>query len=339
MTFDWPMMLLLLLLVPLAVVFYGRLQARRQQIAERYGSLGFSQGPAGRKPGRARHIAPILFLVGLTILIISLARPHMEVTLPRIEGTVMLVFDVSGSMAADDLKPSRMEAAKAAAQEFVQRQPSTVQVGVVAFSDGGLAVQAPTGNREAILASIGRLTPQRGTSLGNGILTALQAIASNMGYDFRPQEAPREGSDPAPTETPIEIPPGTFDSSAIILLSDGENHEAPDPLEMAQLAADLGVRIYTVGIGSAAGTILEVEGFSVHTRLDEELLRQIAEISGGAYFNVGNEEELQTIYDNLKLQLVAKPEAMEITSLFAGASVLMLLAGGLFSLLWFSRLP
>src|ERR687884_774828 len=162
MSFIWPAMLVFLLLLPLFLVLYA--------------SLGLVQGAAGRGPGARRHIPPALFLAGLTILLIALARPQTIVSLPRVEGTVILAFDVSGSMAADDLKPSRMEAAKAAARDFVQRQPATVQIGVVAFSDGGLAVQAPTNDQAAILAAINRLAPQRGTSLGQGILMALNTI-------------------------------------------------------------------------------------------------------------------------------------------------------------------
>ena len=180
MSFIWPAMLLLLLLIPLCIVLYVRLQRRRRRFAASYGNLGLMQAAAGaaqrRSLGARRHIPPALFLVGLTILMIALARPQTVVSLPREEGTVILAFDVSGSMAADDLKPTRMEAAKAAARDFVQRQPRSVQIGVVAFSDSGFAVQVPTNDQEAILASINRLTPQRGTLLGQGILASLKTI-------------------------------------------------------------------------------------------------------------------------------------------------------------------
>ena len=156
-------------------------------MAASYGSLGLVQEAAGRQLGARRHIPPALFLAGLTILMVALARPQTVVSLPRVEGTVILAFDVSGSMAAEDLKPTRMEAAKAAARDFVQRQPRSVQIGVVAFSDSGFAVQAPTNDQEAILAAINRLTPQRGTSLGQGILASLNTIAAA-------QRASRRGS-------------------------------------------------------------------------------------------------------------------------------------------------
>lgn len=335
MSFIWPAMLLLLLLVPLCVGLYARLQQRRRRFAASFGSLGLVQAGAGRRPGWRRHIPPALFLAGLTILVIALARPQTVISLPRVEGTVILAFDVSGSMAADDLKPTRMEAAKAAARDFVERQPRSVQIGVVAFSDNGFAVQAPTNEQEAILAAINRLTPARGTSLGQGILASLNVIAGDTA------QAPRLYSNltPTPTPTPTPVPKGTYTSAVIVLLTDGENNETPDPAAAAQAAADRGVRIYTVGVGSAAGTTLHVNGFTVYTQLDEAALQQIAQLTDGAYYNAESQEDLRAIYENLDLQLVIKPEKTEVTALFAGAAVLLLLIGATCSLVWFSRVP
>ena len=336
MTFIWPAMLVFLLVVPLFVWLYLRIQARRRRFAASFGSLGFgaSQLESGMPAvlGLRRHLPPALFLLGLTLLMLALARPQAMVSLPRVEGTIMLAFDVSGSMAAEDLEPTRMEAAKVAAREFVKRQPSTVQIGVIAFSESGFAVQNPTNNAESVLASINRLTPERGTSVANGILASLKAItaqdqgaaASNSG-NLSPEQV-------LPTE-------GDYSSAVIVLLTDGDNNVPPDPFEVAQAASDLGVRIYTVGIGSPAGAVLEVNGFTVFTQLNEPVLRQISEISGGEYYNAATEEDLQSVYQNLTPQLVVKPEQMEITSILAGASLLMLLIGGIFSLLWFGRLP
>jgi Ca-activated chloride channel family protein len=336
MSFIWPAMLLSLLLIPLFVVLYIRLQQRRRRLVASYGSLGLVRQAAGRRLGVRRHIPPALFLIGLTILMVALARPQTVVSLPKVEGTVVLTFDVSGSMAADDVAPTRMEAAKAAAREFVQRQPLTVQIGVVAFSDSGLSVQVPTNDQEAILASINRLAPQRGTSLGQGILASLNSIAAAAnGQNSRYYT----NLTPTPAPTPTPMPKGTYTPAVIVLLTDGENNESPNPLAAAQTAADQGVRIYTVGIGSAAGTTLHVNGFTVHTQLDEATLQQIAQITDGAYYNAENEEDLRTIYGNVGTQLVIKPEKTEVTSIFAGASLLVLLIGGALSLLWFSRLP
>jgi Ca-activated chloride channel homolog len=329
MSFIWPVMLVLLILIPLLVVLYIWQQRRREAAR----ALSFSRLPdaVGRAPGRRRHVPPALYLLSFAILILALARPQMVVSLPHEEGTVILAFDVSGSMAADDLKPTRLEAAQVAARDFVQRQPPSVQVGVVAFSDSGFAVQAPTNDRDQILTTINRLSPQRGTSLAHGILASLNVIAEANGH------APSPNGTPTPTPTPV--PKGTYTSSVIVLLTDGENNESPDPLQAAQQAADEGVRIYTVGIGSAAGTILHINGFTVHTQLDEATLRQIAQLTGGTYYNAENEQDLRSIYDNLDPQLVIKPEKTEVTSILAGAALLALLVGCTFSFLWFNRLP
>ncbi len=335
MSFIWPSMLFLLLLLPLFVMLYLSLQQRRRRLSENFGSLGFVGKTEGRNLGTRRHIPPAFFFLSLTTLIFALARPQTVVSLPRVEGTVILAFDVSGSMAADDLKPTRMEAAKTAARDFLKHQPSSVQIGIVAFSDSGLAVQAPTNDAAVILASINRLTPEQGTSLAQGILASLNAIAAGEGSPQRFYS----NITPEPTPTPTPVPKGTYSPAAIILLTDGENNEAPNPLDAAQVAADRGVRIYTVGIGSPEGTTLHVNGFTVHTQLNEALLQQISQITGGTYYKAENEQDLISIYDHLDPQLVIKPEKMEVTSIFAGASILILLIGGVFSLVWFSRLP
>ena len=314
---------------------YLLLQRRRRRIAASYGSLGVVRGPSGKAPGFIRHIPTTLFLAGLAILTLTLARPQAVVSLPRVEGTVILAFDVSGSMAATDFKPTRMDAAKAAAQDFIQHQPPGVVIGVVAFSDSGFSVQPPTNDRDALLAAIKRLSPQHGTAVARGIEGSLNAIAANN------QEGPLTYSNISPTlqPTPTPLPKGTFASAVVVLLSDGENNEAPDPLAAAQVAADRGVRIYTVGIGSAAGTDVHINGFTVHTALDEATLKQISQITGGTYFNAQNAQDLLKIYDNLSSSLIIKPEKTEITSLFAGASIFIFLLGGVLSLTWFSRLP
>jgi Ca-activated chloride channel family protein len=335
MTFIWPAMLVSLVLIPLSVVLYLKRLQRRRRLAASYGNLGFARGAMGRGPGASRHIPPVLLLVGLTVLLVALARPQTVVSLPKEEGTVILAFDASGSMAADDLKPTRIEAAQAAARDFVQRQPLSVQIGVVAFSDSGFAVQVPTNDKEAILASIDRLTPQRGTSLANGILASLNTIAAGK------RQAPLLYSNlaPTPAPTPTPVPQGTHTSAVIVLLTDGENNESPDPLAAAQTAADRGVRIHTVGIGSAAGTKLHINGMIVQTRLYEAALQQISQITDGTYYNAENAQDLHAIYSNLNPEWVIKPEKTEVTFILAGASLLILLIGGMFSLLWFGHLP
>jgi Ca-activated chloride channel family protein len=329
-------MLVLLILVPLFVVVYILLQRRRRKAAARYSGLGFLQNPARRGPGVRRHIPPAIFLTGLAILIFSLARPQAVVALPKQQGTVILAFDVSGSMGATDLTPTRLDAAKAAAKDFVSRQPLGIQIGVVAFSDAGFSVQTPTIDKETIDAAIDRMTPQKGTSIASGIQASLTAIAVGNGA-AGPLTNSNRTATPAPTPTPM--PQGTFTNAVIVLLTDGENNENPDPMAAAQAAADRGVRIYTVGIGSATGANITISGFTLHTQLDEATLQKMAQISGGTYYNAQSTQQLNDIYGTIDTQMVAKPEKTEITSLFAGLSILVLLVGGIFSLSWFSRLP
>ncbi|MFN8482409.1 MAG: VWA domain-containing protein [Anaerolineae bacterium] len=341
MSFIWPNMLWLLLLLPLFIIWYVRVQRRRRQWAARYGSLGVVQGGAGARLGWRRHVPLVFFLIGLTLLIVGLARPQAVIEVPKVYGTIILAFDVSGSMAADDIKPTRLDAAKTAAQAFIERQPSTVQIGVVSFSESGLSVQPPTNDQGLVLAAIKRLQPARGTSLASGISAALTTIATATSKEpqtnFYSNRA--TGEPPTPTPTPTPVPQGTYSPAAIVLLSDGENNVNPNPLQAAKTAADRGVRIYTIGVGSPSGAMLKVEGFNVRSRLDEKTLQQIAQLTDGAYFNAQNAQDLREIYQNLDSQLVVRAEKTEVTSLFAGAGLLMLLLGGVFALVWLGRLP
>lgn len=337
MTFIWPFMLVFLVAVPLTVVFYIRFQRRRRKIIAAYGSLGSAGAARKDGPGLRRHIPPVFFLASLSILMVALARPQATVSLPKIEGTVILAFDVSGSMAATDISPTRLDAAKAAVEQFVQSQPPDVQIGVAAFSDSGFSMQAPTNDQAAVIAAIGRLTPQHGTSLANGITASLNAIAAALSPDSGPLLY--SNLTPQPTPSPTPVPQGTYTSAVIILLTDGENNENPDPIAAAQAAAARGIRIDTVGIGSPEGTTLHINGYTVFTQLDEATLQQISQITGGTYYNAQSAQDLQKIYSNLNTQLIIKPQKIEITSLFAGAGILVLLIGGLFSFLWFNRLP
>lgn len=334
MSFIWSSLLYLLLCIPLLVWLYLRIQKRRRDAVARFGGFGALTDSSQNAAPRRRQLPALLFLIGISILVLSLARPQTKISLPRVEGTVILTFDVSGSMAADDLKPTRMEAAKAAALEFVDNQPSSVKIGVVAFSDGGISVQSPTNERAEIIDTIERLVPRRGTSLGNGILVALNTIVVDAGNPSFLSAS--DISDQTQLE-PDSVPEGWYPSSAIVLLTDGENNQEPNPILAADLAADFGVRIYTVGIGSPEGATITVEGFTVHTLLDEPMLQAISETTGGVYYNAGNEEELRRIYNDLEPKLTVRAEEMEITSLLSGLGILLFLVGGALSLLWFGR--
>ena len=339
MTFIWPAMLLLLAVIPAGWLLAAALDRRRRRRAAAPGGLGLAAG-VGRGSRRLRRIPAALLLTGFAVMAIALARPQGVVSLPREEGTVILAFDVSGSMAADDLKPTRIAAAKAAATDFVEQQPTSVVIGVVAFSDSGLSVQAPTNDQASVLAAINRLTPERGTSLGQGIRASLQTISLAESPPVQSYYSNRSPAPiPTPTPTPTPVPAGTHTSAVIVLLSDGENNESPDPATAAQAAADQGIRIFTVGLGSPVGATVNLDGFQVHTQLNEPLLQQIADTTQGAYFRAEDAQQLRSIYTNLDTRLVVRTQNIEITSIFAAASILLLAAGSIASLLWLGRLP
>ena len=334
MSFIWSQMLWSLILIPFLILLYLRMQRRRKQLALRYGSLGLVQQTA--TVNSRRHIPALLFLLGMIILFVALARPQMVLGLPNREGVVILAFDVSGSMAAEDFEPNRLEAAKVVAIDFVERQPSSVRVGVVAFSEGGFSVQIPSNDQAAIIESIQRLTPQRGTSLANGIVVSLNTIANATGQE------PIVGFDDAEVPAPlVPIDPELVveEAAVIVLLTDGENNMEPNPLEAAQFAADRGVRIHTIAVGSVEGTTVTVNGITVFTQVNETGLREISELTGGMYFNAQNEEELADVYESIEPRFMFDQEETEVTAVFAGLSILILLVGGMLSLLWFSRVP
>lgn len=329
MTFIWPWMLLSLLLVPLLVWWFFRFVAARRHKAPQWGTLGLLQTPDGRGTRRRRYGVPLFFLLGTIALLVGLARPQAELALPRIEGTVILAFDLSNSMTADDLEPTRLEAAKAAARAFVEQQPITIRIGVVAFGNGGVIVQPPTSDQTEVLTAIERLTPQGGTSLGQGIFAALNAIA----------EEPLAIDEEQLAADPLAIEIGPFPSAVMLLLSDGENNAPPDPLAVAQLAANAGVRLYTVGIGSREGAVIEVEGFRVLTQLNEGALQELAALTNGAYYYAEDAAALQEIYETIDLQLTVKGEAIEITAMLATVSFFFFLTGGLLAMFWLGRVP
>jgi Ca-activated chloride channel family protein len=334
MTFIWPVMLGSLTLIPALIGFRLWQRRRARNLADRYGGFGVPVRSSGRGSGTWQP-GWVLMLCGLAVLAIALARPEATVELPRLQGTVILAFDVSGSMAATDFQPTRLDAAKKAATEFVDKQPPGVQVGVVAFSDSGFTVQPPTNDREEILAAINRLSPQMGTSLANGIVTSLNTIETNGNVPTNYYS----NATPQPTATPTPMPPGQYSSSAIVLLSDGENNQRPDPAAAAQAAADRGVRIYTIGLGTAAGSLLHINGLTIRSHLDEQVLKQLASMTGGTYYNAPTPAELLNIYDNLTPELSIKPERTELTALFAGAGAVLLLVGALLSLLTNGSVP
>lgn len=338
MSFIWPPMLLLLLAIPVGVWAYRWRERRRAARAAQFGwgSAAAAGAPAARRAAWTRRIPVVCTVAGITILVLSLARPESVIGVPRLEGTLVLAFDVSGSMAATDVTPTRMEAAKTAALAFVAEQPPSVRIGIVVFSDTGFSTQVPTDDRAAVEMAIQRLAPERGTSLGNGILEALTAIARANDpntTDYYSNRSP----EPAPAATPV--PEGVYEPAIIVLMTDGENTAGPEPLEAAQAASDRGVRIDTVGIGSPAGTTLQVEGFLVHTQLDEAALKAIADLTDGTYYAAADQDDLTAIYEDVGSRLVVRTEPFELTPLLAAVGFTLLVVGGVTSLRWFGRMP
>ena len=329
MSFLWPFMLWSLLAVPLLVIAYRRLLQRRARQQAALGTMGLVHDTSGKPLGRRRHLPPALFLVGATFLLFGLARPVVDIDLPRREGTVILAFDMSNSMIADDVEPSRAAAAKAAARAFVAEQPSSIKIGVVTFSSTASVVQPPTDVKADVLAAIKRLSPGGGTSLGRAILTSLEAI---VGKPVRVDlESLAEGGDPGSVEF--------LGSSAVLLLSDGENTSALDPRAVSEVAAEAGVRLFPIGVGSENGAVVEVDGFNVATHLDEPLLRALARRSSGTYFRAENAESLEEIYSSVDLELTLSGDDMEITALLAGAGLLCFVFAAALSMVWFGRAP
>jgi Ca-activated chloride channel family protein len=334
-TFLWPPMLLVVALVPVGALISRQIDQRRRRRMSALVGLSGVRPAAPSGAGIRDRIPAILVMAAVVAFAIALARPQATVPLPRVEGTIVLTFDVSGSMAADDIAPTRMEAAKAAAKAIVDRQPAGVVIGVVAFSDAGLSVQPPTSDQATVLQAIDRLGPARGTSLGQGILASLHAI-NQAESDTSPSYYSNRSAAPAASTAPV--PAGSDRAAAIVLFSDGENNERPDPVSAARTAADSGIRILTIGVGTAAGASLDLDGFRVQTQLDESLLRQIADVTAGAYQPAASSDPA-AVYDTLAERLVTRDEAIEITALFAAVGLLLLVAGVVVSLARSGRLP
>jgi Ca-activated chloride channel family protein len=339
MSFLWSGMLWMLWVVPLILLCYLLLYRRRKKYALRYSSLFLIRAAVGRRSGIRRYIPPVLFLISLVSLVLALARPEATVITPSQRATVILTLDVSRSMLAGDVLPTRLEAAKKAAVSFVDRQPVNVDIGVVAFSGNAAIVQEPTRDREAVVASIQRLTVQSRTAIGSAILTSLETIFEEPGVQSKPgsNDNVLGSTEPTPVFTPV--PRGTFVPAVIILLSDGVSNTGPLPLDVVQQAANRGVRIYTVGLGSSTGTPAPFGGYRMMMRLDENTLKSIAGITEGKYFKATSETDLLEIYNDLSTQLVFKPERIEITAWFAALAVAFALAAQIFSWLWFNQLP
>jgi Ca-activated chloride channel homolog len=350
MSFLAPEYLWFLLAVPALVALYVAVLARRKKGAVRYASLDLVREALGPAQRLRRHIPPALFLLALTATLLAVSRPTAVITLPSEQRTIILAIDVSLSMRATDVEPNRLVAAQEAAKAFIQQQPPDVRLGIVSFAGTALLVQSPTQNREDLLAAIDRLELQRHTAIGSGIIVSLATIFPDAGIDLESMifgsgssRDTRRGiaiDQPKKVEEKefIPVPPGSYRSAAIILLSDGRRTTGPDPLEAAKIAADRGVRVFTVGLGNAQGGMANFEGWSVYMRFDEETLRAIADVTRGEYFSASSALELKKVYEALNAKFTMEKKQTEITALVTAAAAILALAAAGLSLLWFNRL-
>jgi len=340
MTFLWPSMLWALLALPAIVLLYVFLITRRKKTTLRYANLGLVREALGKSVAWRRHLPPVLLFVAIAALLIAAGRPAAVITLPSAQETIVLAMDVSGSMRASDVLPDRMTAAKEAAKAFVAELPRSVRIAVVQFAGTAAVVQAPTLSRDDVVAAIERFQLQRGTAIGSGIVLSLATLFPDAGIDLSQITGQREmppapGDKPKPVFTPVQ--PGSYGSAAIILLTDGQRTTGPDPVEAAKMAADRGVRVYTVGVGTKEGETIGFEGWSMRVRLDEDTLKSIATLTHADYFYAGTADDLKKVYQGLSTRLIVEKKETEITALFAAVGALLVVIAASLSVWWFGR--
>jgi len=349
MKFLWPEALWLLLAAPALVGAYVFLLRRKKKDAIRYASLSLVKAAIGPGQRFRRHFPPLLFLLGLIASIVAIARPSAVITLPSEQRTIILAIDVSLSMRAADIEPSRLAAAQEAAKAFVQEQPADVRIAIVSFAGTASVVQSPTRNRDDLVAAIDRLQLQRHTAIGSGIIVSLATLLPDAGIDLESllfggrggrdggRAIPADKAGKAETKPFAPVPPGSYASGAIILLTDGRRTMGPDPSDAARMAAERGVRVYTVGFGTAGGGMADVGGWSVYMRFDEETLKTVADLTRAEYFYAGSAADLRKVYQQLNTQFVLEKKETEIGALAIAVAAVLALAAAALSVLWFNR--
>ncbi|MFM9901449.1 MAG: VWA domain-containing protein [Polaromonas sp.] len=348
--FLWPQFLWLLLLLPLLVLLYLWLLRRKKKTALQYSGLSIIREAMGPGQTFRRHIPPLLFLGAIALMLLASSRPTAVISLPSNQETIMLAMDVSGSMRATDVLPNRLVASQNAAKAFLADLPRNVRVGIVAFAGTAAVVQPPTLSREDLVAAIDKFQLQRGTAIGNGIVVSLSELFPDAGIDLNALQSGRErlrgtsidqalkdAQDGKKKEAFVPVAPGSYTSAAIILLTDGQRTTGVDSLEAAKLAADRGVRIYTVGVGTVDGETIGFEGWSMRVKLDEETLKGIAKNTQAEYFYAGTAADLKKVYETLSTRLTVVKKETEVSALAALlAAAFALLSAGL-SLAWHQR--
>jgi Ca-activated chloride channel homolog len=342
MFFLWPQYLWLLLALPLLPMAYGWLLRRRGKQAVRYSSLGVVRAAAG--PHWRRHVPPALLFLACCGLLFAAARPVGQVRLPWARSSIILAMDVSLSMSVSDVKPTRLAAAQEAAKLFLRGLPRNIDVGLVTFAESSQVAQRATLDRAALVTAIDGFQMQYGTAVGDAIVRCLAELFPDDGIDLgemtfgsKPHGRSLDDRDKPPPKQIKPVPPGSYKSAAIVLLSDGRRTTGVDTLEAAKMAADRGVRIHVVGLGTAQGDVAGTDGLPIFMQLDEDTLREVARMTGGEYHHAGTAETLRGVYEHLGSRLQVQTRETELSGLLALVSaVFALLAAGL-SVLWFGR--
>jgi Ca-activated chloride channel homolog len=348
MRFLWSDLLWLLLAIPVLVAAYVCALRRRKRVALRYASLALVRDAIGPGQWLRRHLPALLLLLALSCALLGVARPTAVLTLPSEHQTIVLAVDVSRSMRATDMKPSRIEAAQAAVKNFIENLPPHVRVGIVTFAGTAEVVQTPTTNRDDLIAAVDRFQLQRRTATGSGLLMALSLLLPDSGVDLEAEVYDSafsrrsgamllESSPKSPRKDFAPVPPGSYTAGAIVLLSDGRRTSGPDPLMAARRAAERGVRVHTVGFGTRDGGMVEFEDTMIYMRFDEEALKAIAGITEAEYFHAGSADDLQKVYRNLSSKLAMERRETELTAFFGAGAALIAMVAALLSLLWFHR--
>ena len=349
MRFLWSDLLWLLLIVPLAVAAYVYALNRRKHAVLRYASLMLVRDAVGRGQWWRRHLPALLLLLALTSALVGIARPSAIFLLPDQHQTIVLAMDVSRSMRATDIQPSRIGAAQSAVKAFVNDLPPNVRVGIVTFAGTAAVVQTPTDNRDELIAAVDRFQLQRQTAIGSGLLAALALLLPDAGIDLeedsfdgafsrRGRAAPLAGAGERPVQKEFKpVPPGSYTAGAIVLLSDGRRTMGPDPLMAAKMAAERGVRVHTVGFGTKDGGPVASYNSVIYMRFDEEALKAIAGITEGEYYHAGSAADLQNVYKNLTSKLSLERTLTELSAFFGATAALLALVAAMLSLLWVHR--
>jgi Ca-activated chloride channel homolog len=323
-TFREPAVLLGLALVPVAMLAYGAIQARRRREAAAFGNPALLPNVLTGRPGWRRHVPAALLLLALAAMVLAIARPQRSVAAPQRAATVVLVNDVSGSMRAEDVEPDRLTAAVESAKVLVDKTPDNFRLGLVTFSDYAQQIVAPTTDHGAVEGALERMTADGGTAMGDGLARGLES---------------------AQAQVPTQDGKGTRKLPAImVLLSDGKQTlGVEDPLEVAERAREARIPIFTIALGTQSGEVVQQDPFGFVQRIpvppDKETLREIARTTGGRFFEAVSADDAEDIYGRIGTRLTSRPEKREVTVAFAGGAFALLLVGGALSLVWFGRVP